>query len=228
MKYKYLLWDIDGTVLDFKAAERAAIRKLFVKHDLGECTDEMLARYSRINAKYWKALERKEMTREEILVGRFREFFKTEGLDDSKAEVFNEDYQPALGDTIVFCDDSKAILAEEKKQGFILAAITNGTALAQHKKLSGSGLDQVFDYIFISEAVGYDKPGVEYFKVVFEEMKITNPEEVLIIGDSLTSDIQGGINVGVDTCWYNPDGKENDSGIVPTYTVRDLHELLLL
>ena len=128
-KFKYLLWDIDGTVLDFLAAEKAAIQALFPKFGLGECTDEMVERYSEINVKYWQALERNEMTKPEILVGRYREFFETEGIDPSLAEAFNDAYQPALGDTVVFCDDCNEILKKLKGE-YVLVAVTNGTKAA--------------------------------------------------------------------------------------------------
>lgn len=223
-KYKYLLWDIDGTVLDFLAAEKAAIRMLFEKYNFGLCSDEMLSRYSKISKKYWQALERNEMTKSEILVGRFKEFFAGEGINVELAEAFNSDYQLALGDTIVFCDDAKNILLKEKEK-FVLVAVTNGTKVAQTKKLKNSGLDKIFDYIFISEDIGFEKPNKEFFDVVIKSVKIVDLSEVLIIGDSLTSDILGGKNIGVDTCWYNPMEKENMSNVNPTFCIKNLHEL---
>ena len=113
-KITTVLWDVDGTLLDFIAAEKAAIRKLFKEYDLGECTDEMLARYSKINRTYWVKLENGEMTKPEILVGRFRDFFVSEGLDPSIASAFNEKYQDRLGDadSIVYCDDSLPVSGE--------------------------------------------------------------------------------------------------------------------
>lgn len=223
--YKYLLWDIDGTVLDFLAAEKAAIQSLFLKYNFGPCTDEMVEHYSAINVRYWQMLERNEMTKPEILVGRFRAFFAEIGMDVSQAESFNADYQIALGDTIVFCDDAFNILCEEKKHHQLIA-ITNGTAVAQHKKLTASGLKNVFDHIFISEEVGFEKPNREYFEHVIREVEIADCKEALIIGDSLTSDIRGGLNIGIDTCWYNPQRKLNsDSSVVPTYEISDLHQL---
>lgn len=225
-KYKYLLWDIDGTVLNFVAAEEAAIKSLFLKHGFGECSDEMLGKYSEINLRYWQALERNEMTKAEILVGRFEEFFGLYGLDTSKASAFNADYQLALGDTIVFCDNAMELLKGLKDSGaYVLAAITNGTKVAQEKKLLRSGLNQIFEAVFISEEVGVEKPNVEFFDLVEKELHINKKEEVLVIGDSLTSDILGGINMGVDTCWYNPSCKEANKKIPATYEIRDLHEI---
>lgn len=105
-----ILWDVDATLLDFHAAERTAILKLFRQFHLGECSDAMLQEYAKINRGYWERLEKGELTRDQVLVGRFQEFFEKEGLDVSAAPAFNEAYQQALGDTIVYCDDSYQII----------------------------------------------------------------------------------------------------------------------
>lgn len=223
-KYKYLLWDIDGTILDFESAEKAAIKTLFERFNLGECSDEMIERYSKINRKYWQMLERGEMSKEKILVERFVEFFSKEGMDAGISDSFNREYQLALGDTIVFCDDAMDIIKEQKKE-FEIVLVTNGTAVAQKKKLEKSGLQDIVNHIFISEIVGYEKPDINFFKKVISEVGINDLSEVLIIGDSLTSDIQGGYNAGIDTCWYNPKGIKNESSLYPTYIIQNLHDL---
>ena len=222
--YKYLLWDIDGTVLDFIAAESSAIRFLFNKYNLGECSDETIALYSRINKKYWGMLERNELTKPEILIGRFREFFEVIGADTAIAESFNLDYQVTLGDYIVFIDNAKETLLSQKGK-YILAAVTNGTKIAQEKKLRLSGLDKIFDAIFISENVGFEKPNKEFFDHVFASLGITDKSQALIIGDSLTSDILGGFNSGIDTCWFNPHGKARSIDIPITYEIDGLGKL---
>ena len=222
MKYKYLLWDLDGTLLDFLASERAALKSLFIKYGFGECSDEKIARYSKINVKYWQALERNEMTKPEFLVGRFKEFFEIEGLDASKAKEFNDDYQLALGDTIVYCDNSLELLKNFKREGYIQAAVTNGTKAAQVKKLAGSGFDKVLDYVFISEDVGIEKPNVGIFEKVIADMKIKNIKEAIMIGDSLSSDMKGGNNIGVDTCWYNPYHEIKDLDVDINYEISNL------
>ena len=219
-KYKYLLWDIDGTVLNFEEAEKAAIRTLFDKFNLGECSDEMLSHYTKINKKYWKLLECGKMEKERILVERFEEFFAKEGIRTDEAKEFNKDYQLALGDTIVFNDNALEIIKAQKNSCKIII-VTNGTAIAQKKKLERSGLDKIADNIFISELVGFEKPNIHFFKKVI----IEDVSQAVIIGDSLTSDIQGGVNAGIDTCWYNPKEEVNDTNLIPTYTIKNLHEL---
>lgn len=222
--YKYLLWDIDGTVLDFIASEAYAIKTLFKKYNLGQCSDEMLKMYSEINQKYWRRLEKGEMTKPEILVGRFKEFFEIIGADTSVAESFNRDYQVTLGDHIEFVENAEEILLSQKGK-YILVAVTNGTKVAQEKKLRLSGLEKIFDEIFISENVGVEKPGREFFDYVFEKTGITDKSEALIIGDSLTSDMKGGVISGIDTCWFNPEHRENTLGISVTYEIDNLGKL---
>ncbi len=222
--YKYILWDIDGTVLNFLASEAYAIRTLFKKYNIGECSDEMLKLYSAINLKYWQKLERNELTKREILLGRFHEFFGIIGADITIAESFNEDYQVTLGDHIEFVDKAKEILLSQKKK-YTIAAVTNGTKIAQEKKLRISGLDKIFDAVFISENVGAEKPNKEYFDYVFEKLGIADKKEVLLIGDSLTSDMKGGFVAEIDTCWFNPQHHPNTLDIPVTYEIGDLERI---
>lgn len=224
-RFDILLWDVDGTLLDFIAAEKAAVQTLFREFGLGECTDEMVERYSRINKEYWERLERGELSKPEILVRRFADFFASEGLDASKAPEFNEQYQVRLGDTVVFCDDSYELLSSLRgrvKQ----YAVSNGTVVAQTRKLRRSGFDRLLDGVFLSEELGYEKPAVEFFERVFAAIGEPDRERVLIVGDSLTSDITGGNRAGIRTCWYNPKGEPNLTAAHADYEIRDLHGIL--
>ena len=218
-----ILWDVDGTLLDFLAAEKAAIRACFAELGLGECTDEQIARYSVINKKYWKRMEDGEITKSEVLSGRFLEFFAGEGIV-ADVDDFNIRYQTALGDTVVYFDDADKLLSELRgrvKQ----YAVTNGTRRAQRRKLAGSGLDQIFDGIFISDEVGHEKPTVEFFDHVFREIGEVPRERVLIVGDSLSSDIRGGKNAGILTCWYNPSGAPAPTDNTPDFVIGNLGEV---
>ena len=225
-RYSVILWDIDGTILNFLEAEKAAIQRGFQEFNIGECTDEMLADYSQINKKYWEMLERKEASKQEILYGRFYEFFDKYGIDKSIADDFQPWYQLALGDTIVFENGALSLLKELKgkvKQ----YAVTNGTKVAQTKKLSKSGLDKIFDDVFISEDIGVEKPSVDFFVKVFQKTELTETDKkkILIVGDSLTSDIKGGNNIGIDTCWYNPKGANKPNDIIVNYEIKELSDL---
>ena len=223
-KYKYLLWDIDGTILNFELAERAAIRSLFERFKLGDCSDEMLMYYSQINKRYWQLMESGKIKKDKMLVERFIEFFSNKGINADIAAEFNKEYQIALCDTIVFNDDAMDIIKHQKKTCKIII-VTNGTEVVQEKKLERSGLNDIVDNVFISELVGFEKPNIKFFEKVILEVGIKDLKEALIIGDSLTSDIQGGHNIGIDTCWYNPKNEENTTLLNPTYTIRNLHEL---
>ena len=223
-KYKYLLWDIDGTILNFELAERAAIRSLFERFKLGDCSDEMLMYYSQINKRYWQLMESGKIKKDKMLVERFVEFFSYKGINADIAAEFNKEYQIALCDTIVFNDDAMDIIKHQKKTCKIII-VTNGTEVVQEKKLERSGLNDIVDNVFISELVGFEKPNIKFFEKVILEVGIKDLKEALIIGDSLTSDIQGGHNIGIDTCWYNPKNEENITLLSPTYTIRNLHEL---
>lgn len=221
---KVILWDIDGTLLNFAASEKAAIRQGFEEFHLGICSDEMLAYYSGINRKYWKALERGELTKQEVLEGRFREFFAKYNLNVEVVPEFNRRYQVNLGETVCFEDGAYEVV--KSLQGKVKQyAVTNGTKIAQDKKLKKSGLDKIFDGIFISEEVGAEKPNIKFFEKVWEEIGTYEPGEVLIVGDSLTSDMKGGNNAGILCCWYNPFGEKNDLDVFIHFVIKHLKQI---
>jgi len=242
---RVILWDIDNTILSFDAAEKAALNKEFEEFGFGAFNDEMLQCYMGINKKYWQALERGEITKPEVLVGRFEEFFKLYSLPVEKASAFNERYQDLLGDTICFHDDAYNIVKELKGK-VLQCAASNGTKVAQVKKLKNSGLDQLLELIFISEDIGAEKPSKDFFDRVLKDVDAWLREheasylksngayrgelqlsEVIIVGDSLTSDILGGNNAGIKTCWYNPKGLSNDLGVSVDYEIKDLNEVFM-
>ena len=222
---KVLLWDIDGTILNFLEAEKNAIRQGFAEFNLGECTDEMLAKYSAINKKYWERLERNEITKPQVLEGRFYEFFESEGIRTDVAADFNSRYQVNLGNTICFNDDAYELVSSLKgkvKQ----YAVTNGTKVAQANKLKRSGLDQIFDGVFISDEIGVEKPMQGFFDAVWEKIGPVQKDEVMIIGDSLSSDILGGNNAGILCCWYNPKKQKRPEDLRIEYEIENLQEVL--
>jgi len=222
--FKVILWDVDATLLNFEKAEEAGIRGCFEKYNLGECTDEMLENYKGINRGYWQAMERGEIEKPVLLVKRFEDFLNAYGLDSSVAAGFNELYQILLGETVVFYEN--ALETVQALKGKVLqCAVTNGTKVAQDGKLRNSGLDKEFDHVFISEVVGIEKPNKGFFDAVFAEIGEFDKDEVLIVGDSLTSDIQGGVNAGIKTCWFNPKGAVNSSMLKPDYEIRDIGEV---
>lgn len=221
---KTILWDVDGTLLDFLAAEKAAIRACFAQFGLGDCPEERIARYSAINQRYWRRLENGEITKPQVLVGRFEEFFAQEGIDPALAVPFNEAYQVKLGDTVCFMDRSDALIA--RLRGRVRQyAVTNGTRVAQERKLEKSGLGKLFDGVFISELVGAEKPSPAFFDCVFDHIGPVDRSEVLIVGDSLTSDMRGGLQAGIPCCWYNPRNLPRPQGMELDYIIHNLNQV---
>lgn len=222
---KTILWDIDNTLLDFFAAERQALRACFARFGLGECSDEMLRRYSAINQSWWRRLEQGENTKAEILRGRFVEFFAGEGITCADVDGFNLAFQLALGDTVVFRDGSKELISSLRGR-VRQYAVTNGTLTAQSRKLKNSGLDMLLDGVFISELVGAEKPSGAFFERVFAQIGPCKPGEVMIVGDSLTSDMQGGNNAGILCCWYDPENRPLPEGLKIDYHIQNLKQVL--
>lgn len=225
--FNVILWDVDGTLLNFDKAEKYALRQCFAKFDLKECTDAMISRYAEINKRYWKRLEAGEITKEQVLLERFSEFFQKEHIRCDKIKEFNDEYQVRLGDKIFFNDDSKSLL-ERLKGKAKQYAVTNGTYVAQKRKLENSGLDVLFDGIFISDQIGYEKPDIRFFDYIWKQTGVYEKDDVLIVGDSLTSDMQGGNNAGIRCCWYNPEDKENNTNVKIDYLIHDLNEVEFL
>ena len=224
---KYLLWDIDNTLLSFDLAERASMTKGFDKFELDIEDAKALEVYKNINDKYWKMLEKGEMTREEILTGRFEEFFDLYDIayDEKLVNDFNLFYQEELGKQVFFNDYAEEVLHKLSKD-YKQYAVTNGFKVAQSGKLKNSGLDKVFDGVFISEDLGYDKPSIEYFDLVFESIGSNNKEEYILIGDYLTSDMLGSNNAGIRNIWYNPKDLDNKANIKVDYTIKNLKEVI--
>ena len=219
-----LLWDLDGTLLNFKKAEENAIRTLFKEFNIGVLTDEMLKRYGEINKETWEKIEKNEVDKKEALIKRYERFFDEYNIDKKIAIDFNEKYQLALGDTIIYLDDSLNIV-KDLKNNYKQYLVTNGTKKAQDKKIKNSHFEEVLDGVFISEEVGYDKPSIKYFDYVFNHIEEKNKDNMIIIGDSLSSDIKGGNNAGIKTCWYNPNNKNNDGDYKIDFSIKNLNEI---
>ena len=219
---KTLLWDVDGTLLDFVAAERYGMNKCLAEIGV-TMTDEMLADYSAINRSWWGKHEKGLATREEIFEGRLRDFFEKYNIAYTDYEHFNRQYQIALGEEVFPMDDCLTLLKELRKT-YKQYMVTNGSLVAQELKLAKSGIDQLADGVFISEVVGVQKPEKAFFDHVQQATGYL-PEETLIIGDSLTSDIKGGNNAGIMTCWYNRKGGAPYCEVFINYQISNLWEL---
>lgn len=220
-----ILWDIDGTLMDFALAERNALQQTFQEFGLPAYSEELRQEYSLINKRYWTAMELGKITKPQVLVGRFQELFEIYGIDIALAEEFNTVFQLHIGDEVHFFPNAMELVQDFKSRGYLQCAVTNGTKLAQDRKLVKSGLNRILDYVFISEDVGFEKPSADFFRTVFRSIGHYQPDEAIIVGDSLTSDIQGGKNAGIRTCWFNPQGMVQNLDIQPDFEIRKLAEL---
>ncbi len=221
MKYTTLLFDNDDTLMDFGDAERQGIERTFLQNGI-PYTPEILASYSAINLSLWKRFERGEIQKHEIYTERFRLFKEKLGFDFDINKV-SDDYIINLeyGHT---CINGAIDLLKNLHNKFSIYIVTNGNQRTQDRRIGDSGLLPYCDGVFVSESSGYQKPHIGYFNYVFEHIKEKDKSKILIIGDSLTSDIKGGINAGIDTCWYNPNKKSCDD-IKPKYEIQALEEL---
>lgn len=220
--FKYLLFDADGTLFDFNAAEAASLRSVLSEYDI-ECTDDDVALYHIINQNLWDDMSRGLTARDVLQTERFRIFFEKKGLVLDTVE-FNAKYKQGLARGSQLFDGAEE-LCRTLSEEYTLALITNGTAYTQRSRIDASPVKQYFSGIFISGEMSYQKPQKEYFDTVLREMGIVNSREALIIGDSLLADIAGGINSGIPTCLYDPRYLKNDTGILPDYVVHSYKEL---
>lgn len=226
---KAIMWDVDGTLLDFSKSERYGLFACLEEIGVTGYDDELLARYAGINRSYWEALERGEVTKQEVLVGRFRTFFEQEGIDCPDVEAFNLSYQKKLGEKF-FDNENSLELCRGIKGKLRQYVVTNGTVMAQRNKLKYSGLGECMDDVFISDEIGIEKPGIGFFEHAFRAIEAKtgekpDPGEILIVGDSLTSDMKGGNAAGMICCWYNPRGIKNTTDIRVDYEIRRLWDV---
>jgi 2-haloacid dehalogenase len=222
MGYRFALFDADNTLLDFTAAEEHAIKECLSARGLP--TDgETISLYSSINDGHWKRLEQGLTTRDRLRVERFADFFRAIRYDGDPMAMA-DDYMEALSRQIQLVDGALELIKSLHGR-CKLYIVTNGITSVQTRRFGGCPLAEYFDACFISEQLGCAKPEKRFFDQVAAAIPGFTPQEALVIGDSLSSDIRGGINAGLDTCWFNPNGKETPPDMRITYTIRRLCEL---
>lgn len=224
--YRYLFFDADGTLFDFDEAERRAMRLMGSEVGL-RFTDEQLDCYQRANISCWKAFERGELTLAQLKNERFARFNSACGLSLDPEESSRR-YQRQLSRQGILYDDAIAVLTALKERGYTLYLASNGIAEVQRGRIEEANVAHFFDAIFISEEMGVQKPDVRYFAMMLRHTDLTEHKEAcLMIGDSLTSDIRGGMDSGLDTLWLNVKGERGPIP-PPTHTVASLIEILAL
>jgi len=218
---EFLFLDLDDTILDFKLAEYKALQGTLREFGV-EPTDPVCSRYSQINQLHWEALERGEMTRPQVMVGRFQMLFEELGVQGD-ATACSRRYMENLGEGHDFLPGALEAV-ERLSRKYKLYAATNGTKTVQTKRIEQAGLRKYFQNIFISQDIGIEKPAKEFFDACFARIPGFDPKKAMIVGDSLTSDIQGGINSGMLTCWVNPKHKISTT-VQPDYQIEALTQL---
>ena len=222
MKYNFLLFDSDDTLLDFRAAENRALERL-MEHINSPCPERDISLYREINARWWKRVESGDATRSELSVGRLREFSELSGLSFDPLEL-SEYYLERLGEGSQLIDGALEVCRLLREKGAHMYVITNGIKSVQSPRWRNTPLAPLFDGVFISEAIGHSKPSREFFDHVLSAIGEPPKSDILIIGDSLSSDIKGGADCGIDTCWINP--SHADCGEhKPTYTLDSISRL---
>ena len=219
---KNILFDLDDTLLDFKKSEAYALSKTLTELDVNH-DETAVARYSEINQQMWKLLEKGELTRQEVLTKRFELFFEEIGVQKD-AFVTKQMYEQNLSKGHYFIDGAENLL-KNLYEYYDLYLVSNGTLHVQQGRIGSSGIKKYFKNIFISEQIGFVKPQKEFFDKVTEVIPNYNPDETVIVGDSLSSDIKGGNNAGIKTVWYNPKHIKNTTDAVVNYEIHSLCEL---
>ncbi len=219
---EFLLLDLDDTILDFHRQEHFAIRKTLSAVGI-EPTDDVCNLYSKINLRHWKMLETGEMTRETLAWHRFLELFEALEVEADPHKTAQLYWENLATGHYFLPGAEKAVKALAKK--YKLYMVTNGTASVQHSRIASAGLAPLFAGIFISQEIGADKPTKAYFDSCFAQIPGLAREKALIVGDSLSSDIRGGKNAGIATCWVNPKGKTAPAENTPDYEIKSITEL---
>lgn len=221
--YRVFLFDADETLFDFKKAEAEALRNAL--QGCGLTYSEAIRRqYHRINDELWKQFETGSVSKDELQRARFSRLFGELGIRQD-AEAFNDRYLTELGRGAYLLEGAFEICKHLHERGKRLCIVTNGVAAAQRSRIGRSELRDFFDELFISEELGTRKPEKRFFERVLARLCDFDKRDMLVVGDSLSSDIAGGNGAGIDTCWFNPRNAENHTKAVPTYEIRRLSEL---
>lgn len=220
-----ILFDLDNTIFDFSRAEHMALAKTLTEIGI-EPKKEILDKYSVINLAQWKLLEQKKITRSELKIRRYKLFFEELGVDYPPQEAAKM-YEHFLGIGHYYIEGAEKMLEEFSKK-YSLYLVTKGITNVQTRRIASAGLEKYFKGIFISEEIGHDKPSREYFEYCFEHMENFTKDRAIIIGDSLSSDILGGINAGIRTVWFNSKGEPKNPEIPADYEITHLDQVKTL
>ena len=222
MKYDWLLFDLDNTILDFDQAMVFGFEKTITDFQI-PFDENHFSIYQKINHRCWEEMEKGKITQDELRTLRMERFLNHIGSSENSI-AFSEMYHENLSAKIFWMEGAKSLIEDWSEQ-FKMALVTNGLKEIQRARLAKTDLEKHFQHIVISDEIGVAKPHRGFFDYVFEKIDFPKKEKVLIIGDSLSSDIRGGNNYGIDTCWINLKGKVAHEHNQPTFTIEKLDEL---
>lgn len=222
MRWRWILFDADGTLFDFEAAQVAALERTWRQAGMPELPD-LLDRYRRINLDLWDRYERGLIDQDEVRLRRFADVLSELDHDIARAEPLADSFVANLSREGRLLDGADRLL-EDLRGNFSLALVTNGIAEVQRGRLARSGIEHHFQAVTISGEIGTAKPAGAFFDAAFAACGDPDPAEVVIVGDSLTSDIRGGLDYGIATCWFNPEGRAS-ADLRPDFDVADYSQL---
>ena len=223
MNYQWIFFDADDTLFDFKKSAYHAMN-ITLAHFKINPPQGYYQIYKDINQQAWESFEKKEITADELRFIRFDRFLKAIGEYRDPLEM-NSQYLYQLSQTEFMIEGAKKLVLDLLEKGHYLCLITNGLKEVQRPRIAKTKMNQYFNAIVVSDEIGVSKPHAGFFEHAFEEIGHPEKEKVIVVGDSLSSDIQGGNKFGLDTCWYNPEKKDNISGHLPTYEIHRLEHL---
>lgn len=223
MKYKIIMFDADDTLFDFKKSESTAFKNAMLEFNMKYDENYHLKLYAEINSTIWREFENGLITQEKLRVERFKRLSEKLNVQLNEVEL-EKSYTKHLSNASFLYDESEELIKNLHKD-YRLIMITNGLKAVQDNRIRKSVIGKYFEDIVISEEVLLAKPDPKIFELALNNIKHTEKSTVIMVGDSLTSDIQGGINFGIDTCWFNQNKIINKTEIKPTYEICSLMEL---
>ena len=223
MKYDLFLFDLDDTLLDFKASERLSFFMSLQSLGLRDNLDELFKQYQVENKALWKLFEEAKTTKEHLKVERFRKIFKANGID-LNPELASSRYLDTLPETVVLIDHAVEICEWLSRQGEI-GIITNGISLVQSRRIQNSKIAPYISFVSVSEDCGHAKPDIRFFEYSSKMAKKFQKASTIIIGDRIEADIQGALNFGIDGCWFNPEKVQRPEHLIPKYEIAHLSEI---
>jgi 2-haloacid dehalogenase len=224
MKHRLFLFDLDDTLLDFKASEQSSFDRTLRELGLDAIPDGLFARYQAINTALWKSFEQGTVSKDFLKVERFRKTFHATGLD-LDPESASRLYLESLSETVVLIDGARELCATLAGIGEV-GIITNGVEQIQHRRIVSAGLHEHVSFVATSEACGHAKPDSRFFEYTVRMARAFSHAETVIVGDRLDADILGANRFGIESCWFNPAGLANDTQALPTFEVARLHDVV--